>query len=103
MKPAICIKCNREMNCERNDVLVFHKMEIVNYTDDIDCVALGDKFKCPVCGVEIVIGIGKPITAEEKTQQQLMSMIALREETVEITRLPLEGSNEHGSRKTHND
>lgn len=51
MRP-VCVKCEREMRCEKNGIRVGGK-EVPTW------VRYGDKFKCPSCGFEIVVGFGE--------------------------------------------
>lgn len=47
----ICVPCQREMRCRKNDFMFF----------DYHAAAVwaGDKYGCECCGAEIVIGFGR--------------------------------------------
>jgi len=103
----ICVKCGREMGCEKNEVVVVHPMEHAEpgpvqkqserFTQvnvdalfegswkegDIDFVASGDKYRCPVCGFEVIVGCDRPIMGD---QQRLKRLIGAAEEVVKISR-----------------
>ena len=52
----ICVPCKQAMRCEKNSFLVKDaKSEGITGS-----VWSGDKFKCPDCGTEVVVGFGKP-------------------------------------------
>ena len=109
----ICVKCGREMRCWKNEVYVVHPIEMpdegpvqegnIVYTDrlcknmwkegDIDFIAIGDKYKCPNCGYEVVVGCGELLIASPfrgTTQKDLKRMLKEAkekgEEIVEIRR-----------------
>ena len=48
---AVCVKCKKEMKCEKMGVTVAPE-NIPTHTRS------GDKYKCPICKTEIVIGFG---------------------------------------------
>jgi len=60
MPVPICVSCRVEYRCQQNDFLV----------NDIEAGVfprtywLGDKFQCPVCNSEIVVGFGREISEE---------------------------------------
>jgi len=55
-RPApICASCAQEMRCKKNDFPVKDKAS----GSFPSTVWLGDLFKCPSCGTEIVVGFGK--------------------------------------------
>lgn len=109
----ICVKCGREMSCEKNGVMVVHPMEHaepgpiqeqgegftqVNVDalfegsmkeEDVDFVIIGDKYRCPTCGNEIVTGFGRLIMATaftKYTQEDLKKFVEEAEEAIEIRR-----------------
>lgn len=105
----ICVKCGREMLCAKNDVVVYHPIEFptggpiqegnIVYTDrlcvnmwqpgDIDFVALGDKYRCPDCGTEVVVGVRELMMAtlfSKWTQKDLKRIVTEAEEVIEIMR-----------------
>ena len=83
----ICVKCGREMRCEKNNVYVVHPIEmpdegpiqekVGNFTvvhvdrmfknvwkeGEIDFIAVGDKYRCPNCGNEVIVDCSEPIVA----------------------------------------
>ena len=109
MRP-VCVKCGREMQCEKNGIVVYHPYEqpssgpvqekvgnitIIN-TDrlmansiditKIDFVVRGDKYKCPICGYEVVVGFGQQMIDYQWPQEALKKMVTNAEEVVEIRR-----------------
>lgn len=60
MPTPICCKCRVAMKCEQNDFIVRDPE-----TQFPSTYWAGDKFRCPVCGHEIVVGFGKPVDAEK--------------------------------------
>lgn len=107
----ICVKCGREMSCAKNGVVVYHPFKHatpgpvqeskvggfkVVYTDrmiegswkegDIDFVAIGDKYKCPDCGFEVVVDCGGLYVAFQQRQDFLKGMVTEAEEVIEIRR-----------------
>jgi len=106
---SVCVKCNIEMHCEKNGVVVYHpyedptpgpvqekvgKMTII-HTDRmikidktrIDFIVRGDKYKCPICGYEIVLDFGRIMLDYQISQEQLKKMITNADEVVEIRRI----------------
>jgi predicted RNA-binding Zn-ribbon protein involved in translation (DUF1610 family) len=51
----ICVSCKREMRCAKNEFLVRGKRTETSPAT----VWSGDKFRCPGCEAEIVVGFGK--------------------------------------------
>jgi len=108
MRP-VCIKCNVEMQCEKNGVVVYHPYEepkpgpiqekvgnlTVIHTDrlitidktKIDFVVRGDKYKCPICGYEVVVGFGQQMVDYQYPQEQLKKIVTNADETIEIRRV----------------
>lgn len=106
----VCVKCGREMWCEKNDFLVYHMIEkagdvpvqetignaaFVNVDKllegqwkegDVDFIILGDKYRCPTCGYEIVKGFGQMVTAVQWNQESMKERIAKTTDKVEIRR-----------------
>jgi len=78
----ICVECKREMNCETNEVVVYHLVqgrgeEILHDeggNEIIDFIVYGDKFKCPKCDKEVVTGFGRAIVASETSQEDLLKL-----------------------------
>jgi len=60
MPKPICAKCKREMNCEKNEALVRDR-EAKGYPSTY---WYGDRFKCPSCEIQIIVGFGRPMSAE---------------------------------------
>jgi hypothetical protein len=55
MIAPVCVKCGREMRCEKNGQLVNDPA-----VDGFPATYwAGDKFRCPECGCEIVTGFSK--------------------------------------------
>jgi hypothetical protein len=101
------------MRCWKNGVYVVHPIEMpdegpvqegnIVYADrllknmwkegDIDFIAVGDKYKCPNCGHEVIVGCSELIIASPfrgTTQKDLKRILKeakeKREEIVEIRR-----------------
>ena len=64
MRP-VCVKCKCEMWCELNGQIV----QDVSH-DDFGFMH-GDKFKCPKCGHEVVIGFGGPMHKGKITDDEM--------------------------------
>lgn len=56
MRP-VCVKCKVEMRVERNGI------GVLEYTEKVERYNLhfGDGYKCPMCGIEVVLNFGNPI------------------------------------------
>jgi len=97
------------MRCERNGVIVYHPYEqptpgpvqekkgnltIINTdrliapvdTTRIDFIAMGDKYKCPKCGYEIVTGFGQMMVDYTYPQEMLKKLVTNAPEAIEILR-----------------
>jgi len=48
MPLPVCVKCRREMRCEKNSFAVVDSAGVWD----------GDEYACPGCGVEVVVGFG---------------------------------------------
>jgi len=85
----VCVKCGREMRCAKNEVVVYHPFESNTGVEDaIDFAVIGDKFKCPGCGIEIVVNFGKQIPAVmPDPQEHLQKIVDAADETVKILRI----------------
>ena len=58
MPQAVCLKCNMAYRIEQNGVLLV----VPDGSDHRPLLkAASDKYKCPSCGHEILIGFGKPL------------------------------------------
>jgi len=100
MQP-VCVSCGREMTCVRNGQTVYHPFEharpdeeaqevignlVTVNTDvlfegtwkdgDIDFIVSGDKYQCPSCGIEIVVGFGE--TSDARYTQEVLKHIIER-------------------------
>jgi len=62
----VCIKCQKEMKCKVNGVSVAPSENPSHQYN-------GDKFQCPICGVEIVIGFGNSNHSEQPADILLKS------------------------------
>ena len=60
----VCVKCEREFKPETNGVIV---AEMFQKNTKIYKLWRADLYKCPVCGVEIVVGFGQYPIAEHFT------------------------------------
>jgi len=108
----VCVRCHRELTCAKNGVLVVHPFEhaepvpiketedgltIVDMDalldgswkeGDIDFIAEGDKYRCPGCGHEIVMGFGERMDAFKYSQHQLWTIASKYDEVITIKRRP---------------
>ena len=84
----ICINCGKEMICWKNSVVVWHSTEPVkgDPMDEIDFVTYGDKYKCPSCGIEVVVDCGDLLMTPPYKQSELKEMIVKAEEEIQIRR-----------------
>jgi predicted RNA-binding Zn-ribbon protein involved in translation (DUF1610 family) len=55
MPKLVCVKCEVELKPETNGVRV---AEMFNHNTQVYKVWSADKWKCPICGVEVVAGFG---------------------------------------------
>lgn len=113
MRP-VCVKCGKEMQPIQNGVVVYHLYEKPLPTDPpkqskhggvtvinadrlidpaiyeqkgrIDFIVMGDKYKCPICGTEIITGFGKPIIDFESPQESLQRIVKHAKNPIEIRR-----------------
>lgn len=53
MPKMVCVKCEVEFKCEKNGVKV---AEMFNKNQAVYKVWNADKWKCPMCGMEVVAG-----------------------------------------------
>jgi hypothetical protein len=104
------------MRCEKNEVYIVHPIEmpdegpvqeeVGNFTvvntdrllknmwkeGDIDFIAIGDKYKCPNCGHEVVVDCGEPIIASpfrgitQKHLKRMLKEAREKREVIEIRR-----------------
>lgn len=63
MHNPVCVKCECEMRIEKNDVRIVDH----NSNDRPYQIWAADKWKCPKCGMEMVIGFGKNAYADSWT------------------------------------
>ncbi len=59
MPRPICVNCKIEFRCKKNSFLVRDPES----GPAPSTYWSGDKFQCPGCGVEIVVGFGRPMDA----------------------------------------
>lgn len=113
MRP-VCVKCHKEMQPTQNGVIVYHLYEKPTPTDPplqekvgnltvintdrlidpglykqkgrIDFVVHGDKYRCPICGIEIIKGFGKPMVDFTFPQEQLQKIVKHATNPVELRR-----------------
>jgi len=57
MPSPICVKCGKEMRCKKNSFIVTNKIYVWS----------GDKYQCPKCGIEVVVGFGTPADLNNPT------------------------------------
>jgi len=61
-RPYVCVSCCREMRCEENGVIALELIEDgTPYR-----IFFSDKWKCPVCDHEVLLGHGDPIYSGDK-------------------------------------
>ena len=84
----ICVKCGKEMVCQKNSVVVWHPIEPIegNPMDAIDFVTYGDKYKCPSCGIEVIVDCGDLLMTPPYKQSELKETIVKAEEAIQIRR-----------------
>ena len=72
MPVMICSACNVKLEAFKNDVYLDETAQFGHYK-----LWVGDLYKCPGCGVEIVSGLGKAPIAEhyEERFEQIMEEI----------------------------
>lgn len=56
MPKMVCVKCEVEFRCEKNGVKV---AEMFNHNTRVYKVWNTDKWKCPICRVEVIAGFGQ--------------------------------------------
>lgn len=59
MKP-ICVKCRKAMTCKKNEFHVKDEESGPGFAT----VWSGDMFECPICGAQVVVGFGEPMSVE---------------------------------------
>ena len=57
----VCVLCEMNFRCERNGVIV--RMYASQVAD-------ADLYTCPSCGVQILVGFGKPVDEGEPTYEE---------------------------------
>lgn len=55
MPKSVCVKCEVELKPEENGVIV---VEMFQQNKEIYRLWEADLWKCPICGVEVVLGFG---------------------------------------------
>ena len=63
MRPYVCVPCGREMKCEKNGVVALEK---TSEKGEPYKIFLYDKWKCPGCDHEVLVGHGDPIYTYDK-------------------------------------
>ena len=53
-----CTECGRELECEKNGVILVHFIDD-NPEEGIDAARRGDLYECPYCGCGVVIGLAQ--------------------------------------------
>ena len=61
MPKMVCVKCEVEFKVEKNGVKV---IEMMNQNKDMYKIWDTDKWKCPICKVEVIAGFGGMPLAE---------------------------------------
>ena len=51
-----CAKCGKELRCEKNDVALVHFIDN-DRKKGIDAIRYGDRYRCPKCSTDVVIGL----------------------------------------------
>lgn len=60
MRP-VCVKCKVEMRCEKNE----HGVELVGCENQSFRFFSGDRYGCPSCGQQIVVGFSRGMDSHE--------------------------------------
>lgn len=63
MRP-ICVKCQREMECVKNEFPVYEKGVLSRGGYPPVTVWCGDLFECPDCRTQIVTGFGEALSGD---------------------------------------
>ena len=61
MPKMVCVKCEVEFKPETNGVKV---LELMNHNQDVYKIWDTDKWKCPICGTEVIAGFAQAPLAE---------------------------------------
>lgn len=56
MPKSVCVKCEVELRPEKNGVIV---AELMQHNTKIYKLWSADLWKCPKCGIEVVLGFGR--------------------------------------------
>lgn len=56
MHRPVCVKCQTELRCEKNEVVV---LDMFGPNEEIYKGFYADLFQCPGCGMQIVVGFGQ--------------------------------------------
>jgi len=80
-----CVKCNRELRCIQNEVYLVH------FTDDnknqgIDAMRVGDLYRCPQCGTEVVLGMGTQVLGMDM-DRDYQNLVMKSNKLIEVKRL----------------
>lgn len=74
MSAPVCVKCEKEMQCQKNDFAV----EEMNGNQSIR-MKNGDLWVCPICKLQIVAGISESPFAENYQKDYLKKVFRCRE------------------------
>ncbi len=74
MPRPVCVKCQKEMSCQKNDFIVSNESVLYN----------GDKYKCPTCEYEVVVGFGSRIELYNSPSWQKILEESLKKNTAII-------------------
>jgi len=68
----VCVKCRVQMRCARNSFPVFYG------GCDPTAYSSGDRYRCPGCGTEVVVGFGSQQQSTKGLSHCRMKPITLR-------------------------
>lgn len=51
-----CANCGKELQCKNNNVALVHFLDN-NRKNGIDTIRFGDRYRCPKCSANVVIGL----------------------------------------------
>jgi hypothetical protein len=89
MPKMVCVKCEVEFQCEKNGVKV---IELMNHNQSPYKIWDTDKWKCPICGIEVIAGFAQAPLMEhyqEGFNNYIMECQARGDEIVYDKELPL--------------
>ena len=82
-----CAKCNRELRCLKNDIILVHFIDS-NRDNEIDVIRYGDLYECPECGCQVVCGLGSHQFFGNTIDNQKEWLESNKERIIEVKRLP---------------